>query len=153
MPLLLEHIDAFARQKQRGVLYLEFHPLARAPEAGESLSAQDIRAWKTMPDSAWKALPIRQQIIDWLDAHGIGWQRCGHFANVSLMMGYRGQLYIDLPYDKSLPAYQALEALLENPDGTMRYPDVFFIYCSLDMAMENVAHDEPGFWDRWAENF
>ena len=153
MPLLLEHIDAIARQKQRGVLYVEFHPLALDPEAGENLSAQDIRAWKTMPDSAWKALPIRQQIINWLDAQGIGWQACGHFADVGLMMGYRGQLYIDLPYDKSLPAFQALQTFLENPDGTMRYPEVFLIYCSLDKAMENAAHDEPVFWDRRAENF
>ena len=153
MPLLLEHIDAIARQIQRGVLYLEFHPLALAPEAGESLSAQDVWAWKTMPDSAWQTLPIPQQIIDWLDAQGIGRQRCGHFADVGSMMGYRGQPYIDLPYDKSCPAFQKLAAFLENPDGTMRYPEVFFIYCSLDKAMENAAHDEPGFRDRWAENF
>ena len=105
-----------------------------------------------MPDSAWKA-PIRQKIIDWLDVQGIGWQRCGHFANVGMMMGYRGQLYIDLPYDQSLPAFQALQAFLENPDGSMRYPKVFLIYCPLDKAMENAAHDEPGFWDRWAESF
>src|SRR5437879_7035618 len=129
MPILLEHIDAIARQKQRGVLYLEFHPLAIDPKAGENLSEQDVWAWKTMPDSAWETLPIRQQIIDWLDARGIGWQPCGHFADVGLMMGYRGQLYIDLPYNKSLPAFQALEALLGNTDGNMRYPEVFFIYC------------------------
>ena len=148
MPLLLEHIDAIARQKQRGVLYVEFHPLALDPEAGESLSAQDVWAWKTMPDSAWQALPIRQQIIDWLDAQGIGWQPCGHFADVGLMLGYRGQLYIDLPYDKSLPAFQVLQAFLENPDGSMRYPEAFFVYCSQDKAMENAAHDALGFWDR-----
>ena len=87
MPQLLEHIDAIARQKQRGVLYVEFYPLALAPQAGENLSAQDVQAWKTMPDSAWQALPIRQQIIDWLDAQDIGWQRCAHFADVGLMMG------------------------------------------------------------------
>ena len=153
MPLLLEHIDAIARQIQRGVLYLEFHPLARAPQAGENLSAQDVWAWKTMPDSAWQALPIRQQVIDWLDAQGIGWQPCGHFADVGLMMGYRGQLYIDLPYDQSLPSYQALEAFLENPDGTMRYREALFFYCSLEEASKNATHDAPGFWARWAENF
>lgn len=152
MPILLEHIDAIARQKQRGVLYLEFHPMARATEVGENLSAQDL-AWKTMPDSAWQALPIRQQIMDWLDARGIGWQPCGHFADPGLMVGYRGQLYVDLAYDKFLSAFQALQGFLENPDGSMRYPEAFFIYCSLDKAMENADHDAPGFWDRWAENF
>ena len=153
MPQLLEHIDAIARQKQLGVLYVEFPPLAREPKAGEELSEQDVWAWKTMPDSAWQALPIRQQIIDWLNTQGIGWQRCGHFASSGMLMGYRGQLYIDLSYDKYCPAFQKLEAFLENSDGTMRYPEVFLIYCSLDEAMKNAAHDEPGFWERWAENF
>ena len=153
MPLLVEHIDAIARKKQRGVLYVEFHPLALDPEAGEDLSERDILAWKTMPDSAWQSLPIRQQLIDWLDAKGIGWQRCGHYAQVGLMMGYRGQIYIDLPFDTTLPAFLALQAFLENPDGSMRHRGVFFVYCSLKKAMENAAHDEPGFWDRCAENF
>ena len=153
MPLLLEHIDAIARQKQRGVLYVEFHPLALVPEAGEDLSERDIMAWKTMPDSAWQLLPIRQQLIDWLDTRCIGWQRCGHYAQVGLMMGYRGQLYIDLPFDTSLPPFLELQAFLENSDGSMRYRGVFFVYCSHKKAMKNAAHDVPGFWDRCAENF
>ena len=152
MPILLEHIDAIARRKQRGVLYVEFHPLALDPDAGEDLSERDIMAWKTMPDSAWQSLPIRQQLISWLDHQGIGWQRCGHYAQLDLMMGYRGQIYIDLPFDTTLPAFQALQAFLENPDGTMRFPRVHFIYCSLVNAMDNAAHDEPGFWERLAEN-
>ena len=143
MPMLIEHIDAIARQKRRGVLYVVFDRPAPDNE-DEILNRCDLE---------WQTLPIRQQVIDWLNAHGIGWKPCGHFANVSLMMGYRGQLYIDLPYDKSLPAYQALEAFFENPDGSMRYPEVLFFYCSLDKANKNAAHDEPGFWERWAENF
>ena len=153
MPLVLEHIDAIARQKQRGVLYVQFHPLALDLDAGEDLSARDIIAWKTMPDSAWQSLPIRQQLIDWLDAKGIDWQRCGHYAQVGLGMGYRGQLYIDLPFDTTLPDFLALQAFLENTDGSMRHSGVFFVYCSLKKAMENAAHDEPGFWNRCAENF
>ena len=152
MPILLEHIDAIARQKQRGVLYVEFHPLALDPDAGKDMSERDIMAWKTMPDSAWQSLPIRQQLISWLDDQGIGWKRCGHYAQLGLMMGHRGQIYIDLPFDTTLPAFQALQAFLENPDGTMRYPKVFFIYCSLENAMDNAAHDAPGFWERLAEN-
>ena len=153
MPLLLEHIDAIARQKKRGVLFVEFHPLALDPEAGEDLSEHDIMAWKTMPDSAWQSLPIRQQLIDWLDTNGIGWQRCGHYAQGGLMMGYRGQLFIDLPFDTTVPAFRALQAFLENSDGSMRHRGVFFVYCSFKKAMENAAHDEPGFLDRCAENF
>ena len=138
MPLMLEHIDAIARQKQRGVLYVEFHPMALDPDAGEDLSEHDIIVWKTMPDSAWQSLPLRQQLISWLDDQGISWQRCGHYAQVGVMMGYRGQMYIYLPYDTTLSAFRALQAFLENPDGTMRYPEVHFIYCSLEKAMASI---------------
>jgi len=143
--MLIKHIDAIARQKQRDVLYVVFHP----PASGTQDAEEGLRA----DDFDWKTLPIRQQIIDWLDAQGIGWKPCGHFANEYLMMGYRGQIYIDLPFDDSLPAFQALQALLELPDGSMRFPEATFFCCPLDVAMENAAHDEPGFWERWAENF
>lgn len=145
MPMLIEHIDAIARQKQSGVLYVEFHPLARDEQEEKERSCEDAHAWKT--------LPVRQQIIDWLNAKGISWKPCGHFAQVFLAMGYKGQIYIDVPYDPSLPAYRELEAFLENPDGTIRYPEVVFGYCPLETAMKNVAHDEPGFWDKWADDF
>ncbi len=146
MPMLIEHIDAIARQKQRDVLYLVFHP-----EVSSETDENEL-VWRS-DEVDWKTLPIRQQIIDWLDAQGIAWKCCGHFANKNLMMGYRGQLYIDLPYYKSLPAYQALEAFLETPDGSMRFPEVTFFCLTLNKAMKNAAHDEPGFWERWAENF
>lgn len=88
-----------------------------------------------------------------LDAHHIAWSPCGHFADENLMVGYRGQIYIDLPFDKALPDYQALEAFLEKPDGFMRLPNTCFIYCPLEVAMKNAHHDEPGFWEKWAESF
>lgn len=143
--MLIEHIDAIARQKQRDVLYVEFHP----PVAG-SVNDEEI---VDQGDFDWKTLPIRQQIIDWLDAQGIGWKPCGLFVNACVMMGYHGQIYIDLPFDEALPAFQSLQALLELPDGSMRFPDATFYCCTLELAMENAAHDEPGFWDHWAEGF
>ena len=145
MPMLIEHIDAIARQKQRDVLYVMFNSPAS--------DNQDRKEILDQADMEWETLPIRQQVIDWLDAQGIGWKPCGHFADVNLMMGYRGRLYIDLPFDKSLPAFQALTAFLVLPDGSMRFPEAALFYCPLDKAMENAAHDEPGFWARWAENF
>ena len=145
MPMLIEHIDAIARQKQRDVLYVAFHPPASGMHDAEKVVGSD--------DVDWKTLPIRQQIIDWLDAQGIGWKPCGHLANVCLMMGYRGRIYIDLPCDAILPAYQKLEAFLEFPVGTMRYPEATFYCCTLEHAMKNSAHDVPGFWESWAENF
>lgn len=145
MPVRIEHIDAIARQKQRDVLYVVFHtPASGTPDDEEVLGSDDFD---------WEKLPIRQQVIDWLDAQGICWKRCGHFANECLMMGYRGQLYIDLPYDKSLSCFQALEAFLEFPDGSTRFPEATFYYLPLAIAMGNAAHDEPGFWERWAQTF
>ena len=145
MPMVIEHIDAIARQKQRDVLFVAFHRSAPATVDVEEILDDSRLEWET--------LPVRQQIIDWLDAQGIGWAPCGHFADMGLMMGYQGQLYIDVPYDRALPAYQAVQALLEFPDGRMQFPDATFYCCSLDQAMTNATHDEPGFWERWANNF
>jgi len=145
MPMLLEHIDAIARQKKRDVLYVEFHP--PVSDNTDDEDCVDTFDWD------WRALPVRQHIIDWLDAQSIGWQCCGTFANVGQMVGYRGQIYVDVPFDKNLPVFQSLQAFLELPDGGMRYPEADFCYCPLEQARKNAAHDEPGFWERWAEDF
>lgn len=127
MPMLIEHIDAITRQKQRDVLYVVFNsPASDNNDEKEILGQADLE---------WETLPTRQQIIDWMNAQGIGWKPCCHFADVNLMMGYRGRLYIDLPFDKSLPAFQALTAFLELPDGSMRFPEATLFYCPLDKAM------------------
>lgn len=41
---VLGHIDAIARQNQRGVLVVQSHPMALNPKAEESLSEHDIWA-------------------------------------------------------------------------------------------------------------
>lgn len=69
------------------------------------------------------------------------------------MLPYRGQIYVDVPYDDSLPEYRKLADFLENPDGSARLPNAIFCYLPLEKAMENAHHDEPGFWEKWAENF
>lgn len=145
MPMLLEHIDAIARSKQRDVLYVEFHP--RESDIQDDDEGLEQRGWD------WKTLPIRQQVIDWLDARGIAWRCCGPFADPGQMAGYRGQIYVDVPFNEGLPVFQAVQAFLELPDGAMRYPEASFYCCPLAQAMKNAAHDEPGFWARWAETF
>ncbi|MFM0362173.1 hypothetical protein [Paraburkholderia sediminicola] len=135
MPTVLEHIDAIARQKQRDVLYLTFFD-----------DPQGKR-------SAWSENDTRAQIIQWLDAHGIRWRECGEIANPNVMRGYRGSIYVDVCYDAGDPVYQQLAAFLELPDGTMGLPNMRFWALSLDVAMTNAHHDEPGFWERWAEDF
>lgn len=148
MPMLLQHIDAIAREKMRDVLFLKFH--AARPTNREE---QDEANFVNEPTIDWRSLQLRKDIITWLDEQGIDCLPCGSFANTNMMIGYHGQLYIDLPYDKTLPAYQALEAHLELPSGLMRFSEATLYLCTLEMAMKNAEHDEPGFWEKWAENF
>lgn len=136
MPYRLEHIDAIARTEGRDALYIRFPAL-----------------WSFENNLDDETLPIRMQIIEWLEAAGISWQPCGEWASESSMVSYLGSIYIDVPYDEANPTYQKVRDYLENPDGTMRYSDAMFCYVPLELAMKNAHHDEPGFWERWAKNF
>ncbi|HZW13949.1 MAG TPA: hypothetical protein VFF81_12255 [Noviherbaspirillum sp.] len=134
MPTIIRHIDQIARAKGRDVLYVVFHKELTQPVD-------------------WEPLPIRKQIIAWLDDNGIAWQACGHVANPCFYCSYRGQIYIDVPFDESDPTYRKLRDYLERPDGTMRYEDARFCYLPLAAAMQNAHHDAPGFWEKWAEDW
>lgn len=135
MPELIEHIDAIARSKQRDVLSIRFY------------TREAVREYEYKKD------PERRRVIDWLDEQGISWQPCGEVAKENALHAYRGDIYVDVPFDPSDARFQKLQAYLENPDGTMRHPSVTFEYYPIALAMENAHHDEPGFWDRWVENF
>ena len=146
MTMTIEHIDAIAREKRRDVAYIEFRrPASRQPR---------VDSWDDdMLVTEWKDLASRRRVVQWLDAQAIGYQPCAEFANECRMRSYRGQLYIDLPVEANSPAFQALTLFLEKPDGRSRMPGVKFMLCTLEQAMTNAAHDEPGFWERWAETF
>ncbi len=136
MPQVLKFLDQISREKQRAVLSVVF-----------KVGRLDDR-WVEYED-----LPVRQGLITFLDENHISWEPCGGVADVCTMSSYRGQLYIDLPFDEGLPEYQKVRDHLEHPDGTMRFDDATFVYLPLDMAMKNAHHDAPGFWENWAENF
>lgn len=140
MPQLIKHIDFIARKLQRDVLFVAFHPVAKGPSSSES----DIFNFFD-----WKKSKIRGALISWLDDHQIEWSPCGDIALTN--MSYRGHIYLDVPYDTNLPIYKVLIEYLEFPDGTMRFPDATLCVLSLEIAMKNAAHDEPGYWERWAE--
>jgi hypothetical protein len=129
MPQLLEHIDAIARQKQRNVLTVEFHSFQEGYQAD------------------YRFNPARKTIIDWLEANGIGYEECGEYANEKGIDRYRGQIYIDVPFEVNDATYQKLEAFLENPDGTMKFDTAWFRAYGLEFCMKNAHHDVPGFWD------
>lgn len=144
MPMRIDHIDAIARKLKRDALLISFHLPAPA-------NRRELPLTPVGP-TAWQSLPVRQQIIAWLEEHRIAWKPCGDFAGTEFMGSYRGQIYVDLPWDESLPAYKALEAYLQSSDDSMRFPEATFQVCMLEDAMRNEAHDEPGFWERRAED-
>lgn len=140
MPQIIDHIDAIARKKQRTVLYLEF---------ALEINFDDFEH----PRYRYDEDKVRDEIIENLDKMGISWMKCGHFASTNFMCSYRGQIYLDAPYDKNLPEFKKLQKYLEYPDGSMRFPTVRFCYLPLEMAMKNAHHDEPNFGDDWVDNF
>lgn len=135
MPALLEHIDAIARKLGRDVLYLDFTDA------------------KPSPCGDYRNHEHRKHILHWLDGEGIAWRECGPFASESVMRAYAGGVFIDVPFDLNDARYRKVQSFLEHPDGTMRFSDVGFYIMSLELAMKNAHHDEPGFWEHWAENF
>ena len=142
MPMLIEHIDAIARQKQRDALYIKFVPENCAIDDG-------IDTWL---EHDYRNQPRRAEVLSWFDAHNIPWQICGLVANENIIeCPYFGDVYIDIPFDENDPQYQIVRDYLENPDGTMRDKQVYFCYLPLERAMKNAHHDEPGFWEKWAE--
>lgn len=137
MPQLIKHIDAIARREQRDALFCIFF---------EEYGGKPVLC-------DWQENKSRKVIIEWLDANGYIWSKCGGTADVNVMQSYVGSIYIDTPFDRNDPAYRNLETFLANPDGTMRFAEMMFCVLPLSNAMENADHDEPGFWKRWAENF
>ena len=144
MPQLLRHIDAIARQEGRDVLFVKFYPVMRS-----------FPNWDTLISSIpkWDTLPIRKQIIEWLDSQKLGWEPCGEWASENTMLPYLGTIYIKIPYDEENPDYRRLRNYLEKPDGSMRFDSANFCVTTIADAMENSHHDEPGFWEKWAEHF
>lgn len=102
MPVLIKHIDAIARKKQRDLLFLEFAQVER-------------------PARRWQELDTRRRIIAGLDAMGIGWTLCGAIASGYVTRPYAGQIYIDVAHDPQEVTYQALQRFLEYPDGALRF--------------------------------
>ena len=133
VPVVIRDIDKIARDKQDGVLYVVFE--------GEKFRG-DCEKFEE-----------RISLIKLLEEHEIVYEECANFASEYGWSSYKGQLYIDLPFDKKNKKYMVLENYLENEDGTPKMEGVMFYYLPLEIAMKNVHQDEPGFWEKWAEEF
>ena len=130
----IKHIDKIARDKQRDVLFIRFQ--------------KDV-----FPRHDWEHWAVRNELIVWLDANGFSHEKCAEFADEHGWEGYRGQLYIDVPFDEADEKYQLLSSHLEKQDGTPKFKGIVLYYLPLSEAMKNSHHDKPGFWDKWAEAF
>ncbi len=108
---------------------------------------------KIFDDHECETWQVRKEIIEWFEENNIKIIACGDVANEFGFESYRGQLYIDVPYDENEPDYIKVRDYLENADGSFRIPGVLFCYLPLDYALKNKHHDEPGFWDELAEKF
>ena len=134
MPVILKHIDKIAREKNRDVIFINFNK--------EVFPSYDYEDYKE-----------RNELLQWLDEKHIPYMECGPIASENGWESYRGQLYIDLPIDETNEKYQLLCERLDGPNGTFKIEGVESWVFPLEIAMKNKYHDEPGFWDKWAENF
>ncbi len=69
MPMLIKPIDHISIDKQRDVLFVKFDYVP------DSLS-QDDHECVLEKDSPWELMPVRNQLIAFLDSVGIGWCEC-----------------------------------------------------------------------------
>ncbi len=131
---LLKHIDKIAREKNRDVIFINF--------------AKDV-----FPSYDYENYKERNELIEWLKEHQIPFEECGPMASENGWESYRGQLYIDIPIDENDEKYQLICEHLDTPKGGFKIKGVESWIFPLEVAMKNKHHDEPGFWDKWAENF
>lgn len=134
MPRILKHIDQIAREKERDVLFINFDN-------------------EIYPDNDYKKWTSRTQLIDWFRKNQIDYIECFNVANENCMESYRGDIYIDVYYDENDPTYIKVKDYLEDSDGNPCILGVLFYLLPLEIAMKNKHHDEPDFWEKWAENF
>jgi hypothetical protein len=127
---ILEHIDAISRREERDVILIEFEG-----------SYSDM--------ANWRQNATRKKIVQWLEQHDVGWERCFGVADECVIESYAGQIYVDCPLDETNSSYRALSDFLEDPDGNNRFAGYRFLYVPLEVANKNSHHDEPGFWENF----
>lgn len=129
MPRILNHIDAIAREKNRDVLFVVF--------------TDDVFDFS----EKYQNLPERNELIHWLTENNIEFQPCfGVAVDGLLIQPYLGHLYLDVVFDENDPVYKKLVNHLENQDGSMKNPNVKFMYLPLEMALKNSHHDDPNYY-------
>lgn len=125
MPQIIRTIDEIAREKQRDVVFVQFH----------NFSTGFVADYRTNPS--------REAIMSWLDQQSISYMPCGGFDSGCIVEGYDGELYIDVTIDESDKNFLKL-ARWFLPDGEgPRYTNAWLYYLPLAVALLN-SNDSGG---------
>ena len=119
MPQLLLTIDEIAREKQRDVIFIQFH----------NFSTGFVADYRTNPS--------REAIISWLDEQGIAHIPCGGFDSGCIVEGYDGELYIDVAIDADDDNFCKLSERFLGEGGKRRYENAWLFYLPLAVALLN----------------
>lgn len=148
MPAMIKHIDQIAREKGRDVVFASFED--------DSSTKNEARLRYTAPNhfnDNWSEDFNRAMMIAWLKEAGIQYEEVSHYASENGWQAYAGNIYIDVPFDDNDPQYRQLIEQWETPEGKPKHPQVKLWVLTHEQAMKNAHHDEPGFWEKWAETF
>jgi hypothetical protein len=119
MPRLIRTIDEIAREKQRDVIFVQFH----------NFSTGFVADYRTNPS--------REAIISWLDEQHIAYVPCGGFDSGCIVEGYDGELYIDVAIDEDDDNFFKLTERFIGKGGQRRYENAWLFYLPLVVAMLN----------------
>lgn len=124
MPQLIRTIDEIAREKQRDVIFVQFH----------NFSTGFVADYRTNPS--------RAAIISWLDEQRIMYLPCGGFDSGCIVEGYDGELYIDVAIDEKDDNFFKLSEWFLRDEGEPRHENAWLFYLPLAVALLNSNEEE-----------
>jgi hypothetical protein len=125
MPQIIQAIDEIAREKQRDVIFVQFH----------NFSTGFVADYRTNPS--------REAIISWLDEQGITYIPCAGFDSGCIVEGYDGELYIDVAIDEHDDNFFKLSEWFLRDGRGQRFENAWLFYLPLSVALLNSDEAEP----------
>jgi hypothetical protein len=123
MPQLIRTIDEIAREKQRDVIFVQFHN------------------FNTGFVSDYRTNASRKTIIKWLKQNNVSYTPCGGFDTGSIVEGYGGELYVDILIDENDSNFFKLVELFSSEGGGRRFDDAWLFYLPLAVALLNADEE------------
>lgn len=125
MPQLIRAIDEISREKQRDVIFVQFHN------------------FRTGFVADYRTNPSRTAIISWLEEQNITYLPCGGFDSGCIVDGYDGELYIDVPIDENDDDFFKLCEWFLPAVGKRRFENAWLFYLPLAVALLNSEDSAP----------